>query len=294
MMGTDMSIESAAPAEQSKDIETDLSCSKCSYNLKGLQSGGNCPECGQPIEQTINFGLDCADPAWLKYQSVTMLLLAALAVTPPGYDIDRQNGWYFHGLRVLWTVLASYASWRLTRPDPKDRSDRNGPWRRGLMAAAAFALAVSLFVPVDHDRRGNLTANFFIRIAATMAQCWLALLLVFRLTARTSYVLLKRHAYFCLWAFPISQLLPWIGWFIFNATDLTSSFEMYQAVVSTLNWLASLVPIVMLLLFGRMHEVLRTAAAQAAPRSLSSPESCPSSVPTLPTNLEPGSSSAAP
>lgn len=30
-------------------IESDLACIHCGYNLRTLRSGGNCPECGQPI-----------------------------------------------------------------------------------------------------------------------------------------------------------------------------------------------------------------------------------------------------
>jgi hypothetical protein len=33
--------------------ETDLLCEACGYTLNGLPDGGNCPECGQPIEQSI-------------------------------------------------------------------------------------------------------------------------------------------------------------------------------------------------------------------------------------------------
>jgi hypothetical protein len=34
-------------------IDKDLACVGCQYNLRGLESGGRCPECGVPIANTI-------------------------------------------------------------------------------------------------------------------------------------------------------------------------------------------------------------------------------------------------
>lgn len=34
-------------------IQCDLPCTACEYNLRGLSSGGNCPECGQTIALTL-------------------------------------------------------------------------------------------------------------------------------------------------------------------------------------------------------------------------------------------------
>jgi uncharacterized repeat protein (TIGR04138 family) len=34
-------------------INCDLACVKCEYNLRGLMTDGKCPECGAPIEATL-------------------------------------------------------------------------------------------------------------------------------------------------------------------------------------------------------------------------------------------------
>lgn len=37
-------------AIEGRQIEPDLSCDRCGYNLRGLRYGGRCPECGLPIQ----------------------------------------------------------------------------------------------------------------------------------------------------------------------------------------------------------------------------------------------------
>lgn len=49
---------------QQRMIEHDLSCKECSYNLRGLESHGNCPECGGSIIQTIQFAASKLSPQW--------------------------------------------------------------------------------------------------------------------------------------------------------------------------------------------------------------------------------------
>src|SRR4051794_18196189 len=42
-------VEPSAPA-----AETDLRCVGCGYLLRGLPASGNCPECGRPIERSLD------------------------------------------------------------------------------------------------------------------------------------------------------------------------------------------------------------------------------------------------
>ncbi|MEZ6083758.1 MAG: hypothetical protein R3E58_07400 [Phycisphaerae bacterium] len=41
------------PKAMAVEITDDLECIACGYNLRGLTAGGNCPECGHPIKQTL-------------------------------------------------------------------------------------------------------------------------------------------------------------------------------------------------------------------------------------------------
>lgn len=36
-------------------IDEDMPCIRCAYNLRGLKPDGRCPECGAPIEETIDY-----------------------------------------------------------------------------------------------------------------------------------------------------------------------------------------------------------------------------------------------
>ncbi len=47
-------------------IHTDLPCTRCTYNLRGLARCGSCPECAAPIEHsTRGVLLKYSDPRWL-------------------------------------------------------------------------------------------------------------------------------------------------------------------------------------------------------------------------------------
>lgn len=68
-------------------VTSDRACPKCGYSLKGLPTGGVCPECGRPITSTRrNRHTDnLADaPLWylavLKWSSLALVALGALAV----------------------------------------------------------------------------------------------------------------------------------------------------------------------------------------------------------------------
>lgn len=48
-------------------ITTDMECIHCGYNLRGLQAGGRCPECGTEIQRSMQGNLLCfSDADWLR------------------------------------------------------------------------------------------------------------------------------------------------------------------------------------------------------------------------------------
>ena len=61
------SLESSLPwvlIDGSTAIEEDIPCRQCSYNLRGIDCTGRCPECGAPAELSIHGDLlRHSDPA---------------------------------------------------------------------------------------------------------------------------------------------------------------------------------------------------------------------------------------
>lgn len=48
-------------------LDRDVPCQRCGYNLRGLPRSGRCPECGMPVEMSLNGDmLRYADPQWLS------------------------------------------------------------------------------------------------------------------------------------------------------------------------------------------------------------------------------------
>ncbi len=74
----------AAPGEATKPaapIRGDLLCAKCGYNLRGLQTDGTCPECGNPIAPSLHSRTIFGDPFWLDdvTQGLRIMIFSAVA-----------------------------------------------------------------------------------------------------------------------------------------------------------------------------------------------------------------------
>ena len=58
------------------EIDDDLTCGGCDYNLRGLAAGGACPECGHDVGATLR-GVSSRRAAWLRRVSRGALLIGA-------------------------------------------------------------------------------------------------------------------------------------------------------------------------------------------------------------------------
>lgn len=71
---------------QKAQIEGDVACVRCGYNLKGLPRGGNCPECGASVASSFGRGrflfknLTDAPMSYLKILRLGFFLLATCVV----------------------------------------------------------------------------------------------------------------------------------------------------------------------------------------------------------------------
>ena len=123
-------------------LDTDVTCRKCKYNLRGLASNSNCPECGTPVDfSTRGDVLHNSDPAWVDglqsgilcivwgtvFTIVSMVVAFILKVQYLGIDLSIAATLVSTGAAILHV----YGAWMLTAPDPSGLGeDRYGTSRK--------------------------------------------------------------------------------------------------------------------------------------------------------------------
>ena len=261
------SIEPTAPAP---GPTADIRCSRCGYDLKGLDPSSNCPECGQSIALTLSLALEHADRDWLRRQARTMFLLIAVALvdyqSPWGYGLGYSMYYLGLGFRVIATAVAIWACWRLATPDPH-RADveEQGSLGRGLRAASVvygmglFVLFRNLMWDVLPDNLWILL--FYLWLGAMLLTTWLASLILFRLARRAGAPSLVAHGRFVLWALPLSKAGVYLITLLM-VTDWDRGFV--TVVITVVGWAAAICTLVSVAFLGRMYEHLVRAAGDHA------------------------------
>jgi hypothetical protein len=105
-------------------IDADLPCLTCGYNLRGLRSGGVCPECGLAVQRTLRGGLlKFSRPSHLRsvHNGAELVLLSFLFLGPAGVtlwllSIISVPGSQAGGLRTNGFVVAVLAIAALLGP----------------------------------------------------------------------------------------------------------------------------------------------------------------------------------
>ena len=106
------------PMDRTPEQDDALLCEGCGYTLSGLPDGGNCPECGKPIAETLAAGR--GPTAWEARPTFGTLMRTAfaaglrprrffqtlsVAVTPE----QRRRAWWF-GVMNLTVAAVGFAS----------------------------------------------------------------------------------------------------------------------------------------------------------------------------------------
>lgn len=109
-------------------LQEDRACARCGYNLRGLQSDGMCPECGAPIEHSLQGNmLKFADGGWLgkvklgialKLWNVLFGLVAGAVSFATIKLFPGAAPFVMVIISILGTVLGISAAWLLTAPEP--------------------------------------------------------------------------------------------------------------------------------------------------------------------------------
>jgi hypothetical protein len=121
---------------QSRTIKGDFACVGCNYNLRGLTSGGRCPECAMSIAQSITIQetrwseipdpLWRADSRWVRKlmqgacAAMAAISLRAVVVLLPGHPQFWSHGAHrmvLASLIIAW-ALDAFACWRFATPEP--------------------------------------------------------------------------------------------------------------------------------------------------------------------------------
>src|SRR5216110_2944357 len=103
-------ISRPLPVDEAGNVVGDLTCRRCSYQLRGLNDKGKCPECGAPIAQSI-YGdlLMYSDSRWVQMLALGVkiilwgILLTVIAAVAGGLldRLHRGLGQFFGFLGAL-------------------------------------------------------------------------------------------------------------------------------------------------------------------------------------------------
>lgn len=142
------------------EIDFDLPCARCAYNLRGLRAGGRCPECADPIDRALaHAGFDFAPLAWIIriHRAVWLLSLAGAfisgsevlgALVPQPMSISARL--LIGAAQVVAAALASWSVYLLTCPGPTRRHETDRLLTRtALRFIAAASILLYLYRSAD-------------------------------------------------------------------------------------------------------------------------------------------------
>ncbi len=126
-------------------ITRDIYCIGCGYNLRNLDPSGACPECGMPIERSLQTSiLRFASPDWLRnirrgfnlviFIFVMNLLLGVAVGVSAGGGAPVVGGSFFAASNVIGLISQLVYIWAIfliTAPDPRQSvTESPRSWRR--------------------------------------------------------------------------------------------------------------------------------------------------------------------
>lgn len=205
-------------------IQTDAACRKCSYNLRGLQHSGRCPECGTPVGVSVlGDYLRYSHPDWLREvgNGLSLILwgiLISVVVSISAGMIFSNEPVLAGVLGILANVVGIVGTWKMTTPDPSGIGESTGLTARkvvriavlcGVLASIMQLVNQSDALPLGGIILGVLTFGFaIIGVAGEFAKLHYIGLLAQRLPDDP----LTNRARFLKWALAVTYIgLAMIG-----------------------------------------------------------------------------------
>jgi hypothetical protein len=183
-------------------LDDDVLCMECGYNLHGLRGDGRCPECGREIIETIRRQIETQErigapltlssPAWLGRlrEGVWMIVMAALfqfLVNLLWMTTPKHPAFYMTASLIGWTtadVLLAAGAWRLgTLEGLTDERMSDFLLSVTIRAGAIYPILIMVFLRSGVATSRERDWGFFIfgvgaGITTFAAYIWIARLLV--------------------------------------------------------------------------------------------------------------------
>lgn len=224
-------ITNGAILDEAGTVKSDIPCRKCGYNLRGLNVGGRCPECGSPVGLSVQGDLlRFADPNWLMTlrKGVNLILIGVLVAVIVALAGALGRG-VLPPLIVQLTslggsVFSLLGGWLLTDPDPSGLGEQQYGTVRKLIritllvnAAQNLIQIVTVIAPLDPNLFLTLSILTLVASLVGVVGQFAQLNYLSKLAARIPDLALSSRAWFLMWAIGISYgllILMFLGLFI--------------------------------------------------------------------------------
>jgi hypothetical protein len=152
-------------------IDRDLHCASCGYNLRGLMTGRNCPECGQIISLTRSLDdpllSGTLDERRKVQLGLTLIAFCAIAVAacrigfPVAWSLawGRQPMWHYIVFGLAMSVMWAAGAWLITPPRLGPSHARLRPVRRLIRATQPLIVVAYLCWLLVEARYAGTTAG---------------------------------------------------------------------------------------------------------------------------------------
>ncbi|HEV8377755.1 MAG TPA: hypothetical protein VGP99_02815, partial [Tepidisphaeraceae bacterium] len=116
------------PVDEYGNVNADVACRGCSYNVRGQHQDGKCPECGTPVGLSLRGNLLAySDPAWVDklLKGIDLILWGLLASLIAGVfaiiitiAMGPRAQPFIQVIAILASGVGFIGAWLLTTPDP--------------------------------------------------------------------------------------------------------------------------------------------------------------------------------